>query len=925
VWFTPGGGADVLTGGNDDNHYNFAFKDYRADSVTGLLAGADTITNWNAVKANNWLGFSDVDLEIVPHVDTPQAGKASVSTKGLASFADTDNTLLLKLQAVVAATDGDPVGSAVIFNDGTDAYLYVVGHAGAGVQTGDALIRFNNVAATRLGLRNGDVTELNSNYPGPEIETATVAGDTLVLRYRSDLSTENLPTVSQFEIKVDGVTLAANGSAYNVSGVVENFGARSLVLKLAVPVKLGQSVSIAYTDLTTNDDLYGIQDRYGNDAASMAMQVSNLTSSYVVAGDTATVTAGGVLDVSNAMNLASVHTLALNAEGNQITMTAAQHAGFSTVTGSGMKDCFIIKDAVTGTGHTAIESYVLRDVSSFKLGVAGQNVAMANGANSLDIGAYHVTGILAALGNESTLYVRDGADLSAATVSGFNKLVFDPAGSSGEVQVKMTAAQHNQFTGGVTANGTGINAESITLTPYFDGTGFEQVENYILGSGRNFFTLGSATQNVTGGQGEDSVSAGTYTITGTLDGGEGIDWLSASGDISKATIKGFEHGTFSGTVRMTIAQNDGFGLTWMDSDTQIVFADAGVVQLKIWDRGGHFHLADGKNEVSLLNRDIVVTGGASDDNFVGNGGAVSGKYDGAAGTNTLSLSSTTDISAAQFSNIARLTLSPDAQVTMTAEQNNQLASVWETNGFQRVELTGSKGVGHVGIEEYVLKAGVGIGGTISFKAADGGQMVTGSSWDDTIVGGDGNDILVAGDGKNTLDGGAGDDTLIAFRRLEDQLTGGDGSDVFKLKGNTYPAKGAIITDFHRGNVVGVADKFGDIKASEIVAAVDETSTAHIGYKENAVLQVIDHGGDLDAAGIAKLFGGNRPFAPSSAPDVYMGNVTVISADETGNAQVWAVKVRTYGTFEQDVELVATLTGVNNLSATSFDMFNFAAT
>ncbi|MTW05461.1 hypothetical protein GM668_25590 [Duganella ginsengisoli] len=920
VWFTPGAGADVLTGGNGYNNYIFSFDDYRANDVASLLAGADTITNWNEKGAGNALAINYKDLTITAH-DGIQVGKASVSKQGLASFADADNTLILKLQAVVVATDGDPVGSAVIFNDGTDAYLYVVGNEGAGVRKGDVLVRFNNVTATQLRLENGYVTELNANYPGPVLDTATIAGDTLVLKYKANLSAEYLPGIGQFEIKVDGVTLAANGSAYTVAGVKENTGANSLVLKLATPVKLGQTVTVAYTDLTARDDLYGIQDPYGNDAASAAIPVTNITSAYVIAGDTATAIAGGVLNLSDASNLAGVHSLVLSAEGNQVAMSARQHAVLSTVTAPATKDTFIIRDAFAGTGQAAVESYELRDVATFKLGSARQNVAMASGPNLLDVGAYQVTGTLAAAGNGSTMVVHDGADISAATISGFSKLVFDPAGSDGAIQVTMTGNQHNQLIGGVSANAA--NVKTITLASYFNGTGFAQIENYKLGDGRNFFALGAASQNVTGGPGEDHVSVNDYTVTGTLDGGDGIDWFFAYGDISKATIKNFEHATVQGTVRMSIAQNDGFGRLWMDSGAEVVFTDAGAVKLSLLNDGGQFQLADGKNEMMLPNLKVTVIGGSGDDSFVGKGGAIRGKYDGGAGMNTLSLSGETDISAAQFSNISKLELSPATKVTMTALQNNQLVTVWQTDGAQKIELTGTGGIGRAGIEEYDLKADFFSSNPITFTAANSGQIVRGSDNDDTITGGMGADVLYGGRGNNILNGGAGDDTLVTSRRGADQLTGGAGSDTFNVKANTYPASVVTISDFHRGNTVGVADKFGDIKASQIIAAVDQSSTDSITYAENAVLQVVDHSGNLDAAGVIKLFGADRPFAANFAPNAYFRNVTLISANETGNAQVWAVKVSNY-LFAGDVELIATLTGVNDLAKTSFDMFNFTA-
>jgi hypothetical protein len=156
VWFNAGGGADVLTGGSSWNTYEFSQADYLATSVNDLLTAADTITNWKAA-ALNVIDF-DTALTVVAHNHAAVPGKASVSSAGLATFDNAETTLALKLAAVVAAAGADAAGTSIVFNDGSDAYVYVVANAASGVQAGDALIKLTGVSATQVHIYDGNIT-----------------------------------------------------------------------------------------------------------------------------------------------------------------------------------------------------------------------------------------------------------------------------------------------------------------------------------------------------------------------------------------------------------------------------------------------------------------------------------------------------------------------------------------------------------------------------------------------------------------------------------------------------------------------------------------------------------------------------------------------------------------------------------------------
>jgi hypothetical protein len=134
-----------------------ALSDFNAGSQTDLIIAADIIANWN-VGAGNQLYFAGNNLAAVSHAGTAVAGQASISATGLATFDAADSTLALKVAAVVSATGTDDVGTSVVFNEGSDAYLFVVGDSTAGVQAGDALIKLTGVSATQIHIDNGIIT-----------------------------------------------------------------------------------------------------------------------------------------------------------------------------------------------------------------------------------------------------------------------------------------------------------------------------------------------------------------------------------------------------------------------------------------------------------------------------------------------------------------------------------------------------------------------------------------------------------------------------------------------------------------------------------------------------------------------------------------------------------------------------------------------
>ena len=291
--------------------------------------------------------------------------------------------------------------------------------------------------------------------------------------------------------------------------------------------------------------------------------------------------AGGALD---ATNLTLVN-------GASVSMTAAQHNGFSgTVTAAGTEQ-ITLTTAGTVTGESVIETYVLSGTGNvFTLGAAAQSVNTGTGgSNTVDVSTLTATGTFTTQTTD-TVKLGDGSSIAGATKSG---------GSAGDAftatnltlasgaSVSMTAAQNTGFGGTVTAAGT----EQITLTTTGTTTALSAVETYVLkASGGTTITLSAAGQNVTtGADGADTINVAGLTATGTfntvaadiikIDDGGSIAGVTETGGSAGGALDATNLTLVNGaSVSMTAAQHNGFSGTVTAAGTeQITLTTAGTV------------------------------------------------------------------------------------------------------------------------------------------------------------------------------------------------------------------------------------------------------------------------------------------------------------------------------------------------------------
>ncbi|MES3009904.1 MAG: DUF4214 domain-containing protein [Pseudomonadota bacterium] len=270
-----------------------------------------------------------------------------------------------------------------------------------------------------------------------------------------------------------------------------------------------------------------------------------------------------------------------------VTLTEAQLEGFGTLNAVGGADTVTLTAANGNgqvTGNAAVESFVLNDAFTFTLGGAAQNVTGNAAQNQTVVVTANPTGVLnGGAGGTDTLQVV-GAVINlaanAANISGFETL--DVGGAASASDVSLTLAQHNGFTT-ITATG---NNDNINLTTGGTATGASLINSYILNAGFASFTVGSASQDVTGDVANDQfviLDGLTSTNAQVLNGGAGgNDTLSLrnGANVSLAAVNEFEVLNVVNSVTLSYAQYDAVdgtaaGVTGAGATDQITLTSSG--------------------------------------------------------------------------------------------------------------------------------------------------------------------------------------------------------------------------------------------------------------------------------------------------------------------------------------------------------------
>ncbi len=430
---------------------------------------------------------------------------------------------------------------------------------------------------------------------------------------------------------------------------------------------------------------------------------------------------------------------------DDVTMTLAQHNGFTTIDAAGVSDEITLTTSGALTGDADVETYNLADGAGnvFTLGAMAQNV---NGGADNDVvqtgGLATITGMIdlgANAGAPNDQLVITGADVDMSGVNGGGETTAETL-DMGIFNATMTELQHEGF---LLLNAGG-GANTITLDDANgDGvlTGDADVETYVLNDAFTF-TVGAAWQSVTGdGANNQTVIVDGLTATGTLDGGAaGNDTLDLrnGADISGAMISNFENLLVTGSVSMTETQYESFAsITGGAGTTIVITAFDGDGVLSIGNNVETYTFQDSGTVNVLAGSEAVdINGTAGQPLTVNVGGlTVTGDYALGDAADVIIATAGADISgvnsgAATTAELIDVT----GDVTMTVPQH---AAFVAANGIDaagvadQITLSDSGTVdADADIETYVLGA---LGGsTLNVDAAGTAVNVTGTGGSDVV-------------------------------------------------------------------------------------------------------------------------------------------------------------------------------------------------
>ncbi len=701
----------------------------------------------------------------------------------------------------------------VVINDGTSNSTTVTAKINVADVTAaaSAAASFDTTEGTNLtpaiifGAGNETLTIASASHTSGSTIDGSGGNDELVL---SDNGTNlaQATSVSGFEtlsLNTD-VSASMTEAQHDAFTIINGTGTNQITITDSTDGLTGDADIETYVLSTTNSFTLGaasqnITGSVGNDTIDGG--ALTLTGTLDGQGGTDELSLSNGASLSGA-TVSNIETLTI-ASGASVTMTEAQHDAFSTVNAAGTEQ-ITISSAIDGlTGNANVETYVLGAANSFALGADGQSITGSTGSDTVDVGGRTLTGTLDANSGTDTLLLDNGADLSSATVSGFETLTF-----TANASVSMTEAQHDAFT---TINGSGT--EQITITAATNGFQTDaDIETYILGAA-NAVTVTGGSQTLTGSTGNDTVTFQGLTFTGSIDAGTGTDLLqmTTGSDISGAIVSGFESLTLAVNASVTMTE------TQFEALSTITAAGSETITLASMDGDATItantnieSYALGAAATLTLNADQSVTGSTGDDTVNAGAQTLTGTLDGGTGTNTLMLSNGADISAATVSNFQNLTIASGATVTMTTAQLNGFTGTITGAGTETVTLTDTgtlTGTNLGAIEILQTESGGTETITLTAAAADGKTLTATDSGTDAFVitASSGAQTLNGSAGADTIDGGAGADT-IAGDAGTDTLTGGADNDEFK--GSSSNLNGDTITDLSAGDSISITGVTG---------------------------------------------------------------------------------------------------------------------
>ena len=612
----------------------------------------------------------------------------------------------------------------------------------------------------------------------------------------------------------------------------------------------------------------------GNDSFSGVIAnvgAANTTGTTFQAGD---VVAGGA--GTDTLNISvSGGTVGTNAA---VTMTGIERVVVNNVNGAAQSISMALADSsLTTVGHTASNDNSVTTFTGLNKIVASE---LSNGSAGITL-------------TYNTAVVAGSADAATLTLANQTGGTFTSDGIETLNVVSNTLANTITLGSSHTAvNVSGAANLNLGTVPVSVAT-----LNAAPFTGNLTATLSSlATQVVTGGAGNDVITAGTnLSGVGAVNAGAGTDTLVSTADAVIATAADGARYTNFETLSI-LAATTGAGNTTRSQDMSLV---GGINTVNVTSTRADGQLGDTTHGVTLSNlsatlNTLNITGQRNNDltatdDFdvtvtatraintaadaitvnlgtstatVGTTATATGTL--AAGGNTLALSLANEESitinslggATGTNFLAGITDTSATSLTFTGARDLSFASLsgTATRTIDGSAMTGALIMGtNAATVASTITGGAGADTLTGGSAADnisggaGNDSISGAAGADVISGGDGADTLVGGSGVDNLSGGAGNDTFLVTTSSDftglttaEVVSGGDGTDNL-LFSNAATAYTIAATDLAGINSIETITINGTSGAGS-VTLTDAVFTAN----GAATLAVVD--GDLTTAG-----------------------------------------------------------------------------
>lgn len=623
------------------------------------------------------------------------------------------------------------------------------------------------------------------------------------------------------------------------------------------------------------------QDVTGADSAADTISVAGFTVTGDIVGGTGTdelqITTGG--NLAGANSLSGFETLTMT---GAVTMTEAQHDGFSTITAAGGSDQITVSTAngdASITANSGVETYVLSSGMTVSFMTTSQNIT---GSSSDDIFEFTGTisgGTLNASGGTDTLSLPLSADISGATVSSFENLTLASGASA-----TLSAAQLSQFSGTVTASGT----ETVTISGDGNFSTLNNIENWHVGddtTNTRTVTIAHTGGYVTDFSSNDAITfnLGTLSYTGSLNGantndilqmGNGSSIANAGIDTTNITSLIVDSGA---SVTMTEAQHDGFTGTVTASGTNQITISAATdgftanADIETYVLGAANSVTLGTSGGSLTQN---ITGSSGNDTItLGAATYSSGVLNGAGGTgDTLSVVDSTNFSGVLLGGIENLTLASGATVSIDASQLAGFTGTITAAGSEQLNVSGDGNFTTLAnIETYSI-------GDDSTNT----RTITISNADHSVSATTANDAITFDLGTLTFTG-----TLVGNGTTDDTILLGNGADI---TGGTL-TNIEVLSLESNATVDMTAAQYAAIQAKTITAAGAETinisGDGNVTINSTTV-ETYDFGDDSTDSRTINLGASNsNSFTANSASDAITFDIATFdfSGSLTGNTDV----------------------------------------